>query len=266
MSKHKNSIRDLLPHPDSEPPGDMVPPIDLWMEGEIDLSDLPPEDQRSARLMFDSDDTEVQMVSDKDESIRFMPGDRFGGLPKEKILERLVLSPSFGPIDPGAASQSRVLLVVINDEEVDVMRERGEMPLAPCVAIKDRPIVEIRLGQKQPSLAPWATLFESSPWLLSVRQGHPDLFLPIPSNEMGEESEYRRTYEAWRWVLEMTEFWAVHQIAGDLDITSQLLEQEEDPDEMEDFLSLAAEGGLGVVYLNNRVAYAVEGNPGECAH
>ena len=85
--------------------------------------------------------------------------------------------------------------------------------------------------------------------------GQPDRLLPIPTNPMGEESDVRRTYEAWAWVIELTLAWAASSQAGDLEITSLLLQEEEDVQDMEPFVSQAAQGGIGAVRLNGEVVY-----------
>ena len=101
----------------------------------------------------------------------------------------------------------------------------------------------------------WAVLYESRPWLLSMLAGQPDRLLPIPTNPMGEESDVRRTYEVWAWVIETTLAWAASGRAGDLEITSPLLREEEDSEDMEPFVSRAAQDGIGAVRLNGEVVY-----------
>lgn len=95
----------------------------------------------------------------------------------------------------------------------------------------------------------------SRPWLLSMLGGQPDDLIPIPTNPMGEESDVRRTYEVWAWVIEMTLAWAERGQAGDLEIASLLLQEEEDSQDMEPYVSQAAQGGLGMVRLNGEVVY-----------
>ena len=185
------------------------------------------------------------------EMIRFLPGDRFAGWDRQSLIDRLVLSPKAGSIDLSPADGPVELTIWIDDEEVDVVRERGGLPLPPDVEIQDHPIVTISM-EANPE---WAVLYESRPWLLSMLAGQPDRLLPIPTNPMGEESDVRRTYEAWAWVIEMTLAWASSGQAGDLEITSLLLQEEEDSEDMEPFVSQAAQGGIGAVRLNGEVVY-----------
>jgi hypothetical protein len=188
---------------------------------------------------------------DPHELVRFIPGDRFAGWDRQSLIDRLVLSPQTGPIDLSPATGRLELMIWIDDEEVDVVRERGGLPLPADVEIQDHPIVTISMtGNPE-----WAVLYESRPWLLSMLGGQPDRLIPIPTNPMGEESDTRRTYEAWAWVIEMTLAWAESGQAGDLAITSLLLQEEEDSQEMEPYVSQAAQGGLGMVRLNGEVVH-----------
>jgi hypothetical protein len=60
MTDRSGGIWDELPPAPDESPGDLVPPIDLWMEGEIDSERLSDEDRREARLMLAGEGSSVQ--------------------------------------------------------------------------------------------------------------------------------------------------------------------------------------------------------------
>jgi hypothetical protein len=60
MTDRTGGIWDELPPPPDESPGDLVPPIDLWMEGEIGSESLSDEDRREARLLLAGEGSCVQ--------------------------------------------------------------------------------------------------------------------------------------------------------------------------------------------------------------
>jgi len=198
----------------------------------------------------------VQRPLGAETAVRFVPGDRFAGWDRQSLIDCLVLSPNSGLIDLSPANRPVELTIWIDDEEVDVVSERGGLPLPADVEIQDHSIVTISMGGD----SEWAVLYEFRPWLLSILDGQTDCLLPIPTNPMGEESDVRRTYEAWAWVMQMTLAWAASGQAGDLEITSLLLQEEEDSQDMAPFVRQAAQGGMGAIRLNGEVVYN-EGSP-----
>lgn len=60
MSDRTGGIWDEIPRPRDGSPGDLVPPIDLSMEGEIGSESLSDEDQREARLILAGEGSSVQ--------------------------------------------------------------------------------------------------------------------------------------------------------------------------------------------------------------
>ena len=60
MNDRTGGIWDDIPPPPDESPGDLVPPIDLWMEGEIGSESLSDDDQREARLILAGKGSSVQ--------------------------------------------------------------------------------------------------------------------------------------------------------------------------------------------------------------
>lgn len=261
MSEHESAPKRLIPWADPEVPGDLPPLFDMWMEGEADYSELSPDDQRSARLLFTSDDEPVQNLAGDEDSVRFLPGDHFTGAAREWLIPRLVLSPKFGRIH--TSENERVeppaLTCFLDGEEINLWEELDEFPLGPGPDFYSRPLVTVgRDSLIDPDLV-GATLYECTPWLISSwPEVHLD-FIPIPTNEMGDESEYRMTNEAWAWVAEMTSEWAEMAAEHDLPITSEFLGRDFSADEMLEYVTRAAQGGKGTVSFNGTVIYTPEG-------
>ena len=245
----------LIPWADPELPGDLPPPLDMWLEGETDYVDLPPENQRAARLILNQDGDKVQRLNGTERTVRFLPGDYFTGVDSEWLLDRLVLSPKAGRIHTSPYEDTAKPTCFLGGAEIDPWGELGEFPLGPGSGSYGSPIVTIgRDSLMDPDLVA-ATLYERSPWLISEWiDVHTD-YIPIPTNEMGEESEYRMTHEAWSWVVEMTATWTETRAEHDLPIVSEFLADDDELEVMLEYVAEAAQGGKGVVTFNGTVIY-----------
>lgn len=254
MSDAETSPRRLIPYADPEMPGDLVPPLDLWIEGEIDYGQLSPGDQRSARLMFADRSDGAQKLHGNEQSVRFLPDDRFTGVGQDWLIERLVLSPAFGPVSyaPNGAPE---LVCFLDALRLDVVGASKGFPLGPSSEKRTRTAATIVGGDGQSSNQSEWTLLECSPWLIELRGGSPVAFLPVPTNEMGEESEYRVAYEVGVWVAEAVAKWSASGEQWDLTITAGILDNDDDSEGVIESISHLAQGGRGIVQINGRVIY-----------
>ena len=260
MASEAHPPRRLIPYANPELPSDFPPPLDMWMEGECDYDDLPPENQRTARLIFKQDGDTLQHLTGKETSVRFFPGDRFAGVDRDWLIERLVLSPQYGRLRGSVYGDEELprLTCFLDDEEVDVLDEVEDFPLGPHVNFWDNEIATVGDDSMMNMTVVGATLHEAGPWLVSVWQEVQTDYLPVPTNEMGEESEYRMTHEAWAWVAEMTAEWASVGAEQDLAIRSTVLADDFEVDEMLEHITQAAQGGRGIVSFNGTVVYQPE--------
>lgn len=72
------------------------------------------------------------------EMIRFLPGDRFAGWDRQSLIDRLVLRPKARSIDLSPATGPVELVIWIDDEEVDVVREQVRDGDLMCRSIDGR--------------------------------------------------------------------------------------------------------------------------------
>ena len=248
----------LIPWADPELPGDLPPPLDMWLEGETDYVDLPPENQRAARLILNQEGDKVQRLYGSEITVRFLPGDHFTGVDADWLIDRLVLSPQCGRIHTSPYEESARLTCFLDGVEIDPWGELGAFPLGPAPDTHDTPIVTIGHDSlTDPDLVA-ATLYERNPWLISEWVDVHTDYIPIPTNEMGEESEYRTSHEAWSWVVEMTATWAETSAEHDLPIVSEFLADDDELDVMLEYVSQAAQGGKGTVTFNGTVVYSLK--------
>lgn len=124
--------RRLIPYANREVPGDLPPPIDLWMQGECDYLDLPPEDQREARLLLKQEGDTLQHLGGREVSVRFFPGDRFTGVDRDWLIQRLVLSPQYGRLRSSVYGDEELprLTCFLDDKEIDVLDEVEDFQFA----------------------------------------------------------------------------------------------------------------------------------------
>lgn len=258
MSDVADEVRRIMPSAHLESPGDFPARIDSWMVGESDYVDLSAEDQRNARLMFCKDgEVPIQQLLGSEYSVRFIPGDYFTGVSREWLIPRLALSPGFGRIHSSDGNPVPSLTCFLDGEEIDVDEECDDIPLGPGVDFWQFPLVSVGRTDFPNEDLVGATLYDGDAWLVSIwSEVHVD-YLPVPTNELGEESTYRRTYEAWAWIVEMTLEWARMGAAHELPILSAILgdDDEVDPEEMITCVAEAAQGGLGVVTFNGALIY-----------
>jgi len=253
----------LIPWADTESPGDLPPPLDMWMEGECDYTDLPPENQRTARLIFKKEGDTLQRLTGTESSIRFLPGDRFTGVDRGWLIQRLVLSPKFGRVRSSVYDEESIprFTCFLDDEEIEVLDEVDDFPLGPKSNYWGIEIASVGSDSMTDMTIVGATLYEASPWLVSEWQEVQTDFLPIPTNEMGEESDYRMAYETWAWIAEMTAEWVAVGAEQDLAIKSAFLADEVNVDEMLEHIARAAHGGRGTVTFNGIVIHRPEVSP-----
>lgn len=252
MSDAETSPRRLIPDADPEMPGDLVPPLDLWIEGEIDYGQLSAEDQRSARLMFADRSDGAQKLHGNEQSVRFLPDDRFTGVGRDWLIERIVLSPAFGPVNLGPNGLPQ-MVCFLDGDHLDVVGARKGFPLGPGSEKRTRTAATIVRADAQPSDHLERTLLECSPWLIELRGGTPVAFFPVPTNEMGEESEYRIAYEVGAWVAEIVAEWSASGDQRDLTITAGILENDDESEGVIESISHLAQGGRGILQLNGHV-------------
>jgi hypothetical protein len=260
----------LSPWADSEFSGDEgATDFEGWLEDQIDYSELSPEFQRWARLHLEGfkqiDGTwveindPVQVLTGQEELIWFMPGDRFTGIEDGGwLIEHALLCPDFGRVRFLSRDLAPSLTFFFDGEEIDPVEQcGGDFPLGQRFDYSKRPIAEVGHDDLFEPDQVAATLYEASPWLVSEWRGVHQDFLPVPTNEMGQESEYRMVHETWLWVLEMTQAWRHADAEHDLPITSELLAVEGivDPFDYLRPLFSIAQGGRGIVSFNGRVVY-----------
>ena len=247
----------LIPWANPESPGDLPPPLDVWMEGECDYSDLPPENQRTARLIFKQEGDALQRLTGTESSVRFLPGDRFTGVDHGWLIQRLVLSPKLGRVRSSVYGEESIprFTCFLDDEEIDVLDEVDGFPVGPKSDYWAREIASVGSDAITDMTIVAATLYEATPWLVSQWQEVQTDFLPIPTNEMGDESDYRMAYETWAWIAEMTAEWVAVGAEQDLAIKSTFLADDDDADEMLEHIARAAHGGRGTVIFNGTVVY-----------
>ena len=247
--------QQLLPPAYYERTGDIPPPLDLWMEGELDYLDLPPENQREARSTVTRDGHAFERLTGAESSVRFLPGERFTGVDHDWLIQRLVLSPRFGRARSSVYGEESIprFTCFLDDEEIEVLDEVDGFPLGPKSDYWGNEIASVGSDSMSDMTIVAATLYEASPWLVSEWQEVQTDFLPIPTNEMGEESDYRMAYETWTWTAEMTAEWVNVGAEQDLAIKSAFLADDDDADEMLEHIARAAHGGRGTVAFNGTV-------------
>ncbi len=257
MAKHDEGLGRRIPRADSESPGDIPAPLDMWLAGEEKYKDLPPEEQWAARCYQSTGDPAVQKLFGSERSVRFRPGDRFSGRPRGWLIDRLVLSPQFVRFELVAGEPGPSLLCDLDGEEIDVFRECGGVPLGRGVDFRRKPVATVGSTDVSDSALVGATLYSGGPWLVSTRGDGRLTYIPVPTNEMGVESDYCRIHEAWAWVEEMTALWATSGAVHNFAIASEFIDDDMqiDVEEMLSYIAQAARGGGGLVTFNGRQVY-----------
>ena len=260
----------LIPWADPELPGDEgKTDFESWLDDQMDYSELSPAFQQAARVtlgrykkidgVWGEVDDPVQTLTGEEQSIRFMPGDRFTGVAdSDWLVEHAVLSPDFGRVRFSPYENAPRLTFFLDGEEIDPVEQcGGDFPLGQRFDYAKRPLAEVGHDDLfEPDLVA-ATIYDASPWLVSEwREVHQD-YLPIPTNELGEESQYRMAHEVWCWIAEMVKEWRTADADHDLPITSQLLADEYLTESLEYLRPIfeIAKGGKGIVSFNGRVVY-----------
>ncbi|HEY7821192.1 MAG TPA: hypothetical protein VIG24_00060 [Acidimicrobiia bacterium] len=207
-----------------------------------------------------SETQSIRQLDGTENSVVYMPGDRFTGVDLDWLIERLVLNPEYGRVHFSPYEKGPSLSCFLDGEEVDVLSETGEFPMRRDKDFYKHPIAQVgRDDPFSPDLVS-ATLYDASPWLVSVWLDVHEDYIPVPEGSTPQETQDRKTFEVWGWVVDMVTVWVQSAAEHDLPITSELLTaQSETTQEFISQVTEAAQGGRGTVTVNGTVVY----EPGE---
>ena len=233
--------------------GDLPAPWDSWLGGDLTYEDLPPRDQRLARLMLNDAESPVQRLNGLESEVRFFPGDQFTGVEQDWLIGRLALEPGEDKVHFSEYEDAPLMSIFLDGKEIHLLDDGDGVPLGPGVDFWQNPVATIGEPDSLESELFALTLYRGGPWLVSVWPEVHEDYLPMQENEMGEEiSEDEVSQYVWKWIVEMVIEWSATGVQQDLPINSELIDATDSY--FMRYVREAAEGGRGVVTVNGREA------------
>jgi hypothetical protein len=181
-------------------------------------------------------------------AVPYRPGDRFTGVDRDWLLDRLVLDPVHGRVHLSPHEDPPDLACLLYGDEIDVLEEREAVPLGPGVDFWQHPVATVgNPGAMRESVVS-ATLYQGGSWLVSIWPEVHEDYLPLAPVGYDHTGLGGLAKGVWDWVVEMVGEWASMGGGHDLPVVSPAIDAH-DRDQCAR-VAEAARGGLGTVTVN----------------